>query len=308
MGLFRFSRKTSRPGTPSTHSKQPPGTDEATDYVLEGRRHLTHTSYILPKDIQETHRLDLQHHLLHAALGSNYAAPLSQNISKILDVGCGTGRWGLDMANDFPQAEVTGVDLELSVPGEQSSEATKPDNYVFVPGNILKGLPFEDGLFDFVHQRLLVAGIPTQQWPKVIRELIRVTKPGGWIELVEGGVGFLHPGPEMKRFIQWWNESSAMRGIDASVVGQLDTLLRQADLQAIQKQTLCLPAGEWGGQAGELLAEDMLTGFSGLKGYFHTQLKVSPEQFDATIQALPAEWETQHMEYEFYVIIGQRKP
>ncbi|HET8912224.1 MAG TPA: methyltransferase domain-containing protein [Ktedonobacteraceae bacterium] len=273
--------------------------------MLEDRRHLLDSNYILPKDIQENQRLDLQHHLLKITLGSNYAAPLQADISTILDVGCGTGRWGLDMAEECPQAEVTGLDLELAAPDEQASDASQPDNYIFVQGNVLEGLPFEGGLFDFVHQRLLVTGIPTQQWPKDIQELIRVTKPGGWIEMVEGGTGFINPGPAMQQFIQWWNDASRLRDIDASAVSQLDTLLQQVGLQKVQKKTLCIPAGKWGGPAGELLAEDMLRGFSRLKGFFSNQIQVSTEEFDATIRAMPAEWDTYHMEYEFYVFIGQ---
>jgi hypothetical protein len=59
-----------------------------------------------------------------------------------------------------------------------------PSTCLFVQANILHGLPFPDGQFTSTHQRLLVAAIPALQWPRVIRELVCVTRPGGWIELV----------------------------------------------------------------------------------------------------------------------------
>ncbi|WP_223258176.1 class I SAM-dependent methyltransferase [Thermogemmatispora tikiterensis] len=42
-------------------------------------------------------------------------------------------------------------------------------------------MPFADGHFCYTHQRLLAATIPAQAWPGVVRELVRVTRPGGGI-------------------------------------------------------------------------------------------------------------------------------
>ena len=60
-----------------------------------------------------------------------------------------------------------------------------PDNYVFVQGDVTKGLPFGDNTFDFVHMRLVVMALPATTWLPVVQELHRVTRPGGWIELVD---------------------------------------------------------------------------------------------------------------------------
>ena len=45
---------------------------------LRGRRILTTTPYVLPKDKAEGDRLDLQHHLLKIAAGGLYRAPIRQ--------------------------------------------------------------------------------------------------------------------------------------------------------------------------------------------------------------------------------------
>lgn len=65
----------------------------------------------------------------------------------------------------------------------------------------LKGLPFPDQQFDYVHQRLLVAAIPAANWPEVIHELVRVTRPGGWVELLEVGVTIERASPETTRLL-----------------------------------------------------------------------------------------------------------
>src|SRR5215472_411701 len=61
--------------------------------------------YLLPNDLGESHRLDFQHYALHAYFDTNHFAPLDQPAS-ILDAACGTGRWPVEMAREFPQARV----------------------------------------------------------------------------------------------------------------------------------------------------------------------------------------------------------
>ncbi len=88
------------------------------------------------------------------------------------------GSWSFDMVTDYPHAEIIGIDMSPIQPLQ-----VKPENFIFIQGNIFDGLPFADDSFDFVFQRLLVGAIPKDKWPFVIRELIRVLKPGGYLEV-----------------------------------------------------------------------------------------------------------------------------
>lgn len=111
------------------------------------------------------------------ALHGNYEAPIGTPTS-ILDVGSGTGRWAMEMATEFPLANVIGLDPV--VPSGDDAETPKleldkrPENYAFVQGNVLEGLPFADASFNFVHQRLLIAALPPGRWQWVVSELLRV--------------------------------------------------------------------------------------------------------------------------------------
>ncbi len=216
----------------------------------------------------------------------------------ILDVGCGTGRWVKEMAQSFPDAQIIGFDIELPV-------TSAPSNVRFVQGDLLQGLPFPDGYFDFMHQRLLVAAIPATHWPTVVQELKRVTRPEGWIELTEGGTTFINAGPATKQFLKWWDGASKQRGIDASLMARLDILLRNAGLKQVKMRVLRVPIG-WGERAGVMLATNTHSGWSGLKDIFHTQVGVVSEQFNTTVAALPHEWESYHTEYEYFIAYGQR--
>ncbi|KAG1523060.1 hypothetical protein G6F51_014556 [Rhizopus arrhizus] len=52
-------------------------------------------------------------------------------------------------------------------------------------GNVVQGLSYADNTFDFVDIRFLVLALREDQWPMTIKELARVTKPGGMIQMTE---------------------------------------------------------------------------------------------------------------------------
>ncbi|CAG8751442.1 19777_t:CDS:2, partial [Racocetra fulgida] len=78
-----------------------------------------------------------------------------------------------------------GIDISPMFP-----TGIKPPNLTFHTANVLKGLPFPDDHFDFVYMRFLIIAFTEDEWSTVISELIRVVKPGGWIELMEGNMEF----------------------------------------------------------------------------------------------------------------------
>jgi SAM-dependent methyltransferase len=172
--------------------------------------------------------------------------------------------------------------------------------------NILQGLPFPDGQFDYVHQRLLVAGIPTVQWPEVIRELIRVTRPGGWVELLEVGITIKNAGPATTRLLTWMAEQSRERGVDPSMVSRLGDLLVQAGLHAVETHHIPAPLGAWAGHVGLMLKTDVLRAFDAVKGIYCAQTRMHPEQFDSWVQEATQEWEQRQASYLFHAFYGKR--
>ncbi|KAL8969838.1 MAG: hypothetical protein Q9183_001803 [Haloplaca sp. 2 TL-2023] len=60
---------------------------------------------------QEMDRIDIKHHITKILTGGRlYLAPLG-NPKRILDIGTGTGIWAIEMAEQFPNAQITGIDL-----------------------------------------------------------------------------------------------------------------------------------------------------------------------------------------------------
>ncbi len=106
---------------------------EATAPKVESRTYLADATYLLPKDAQEDQRLNFQHYALYHTFGNHYLAPLSPDVRTILDVGSGTGIWPMDMAKQFPQAHIIGVDLTLT-----SLPQVLPETCVFCQADIFR--------------------------------------------------------------------------------------------------------------------------------------------------------------------------
>lgn len=271
-----------------------------------GRRHRAGIPYVLPTDLAEINRLDFQHYMLRYVLRGNYLTPL-QRPTAILDVGGGTGRWALELATVFPQARVVSLDLSNpTAPGGALAATALPSNLTFQVANVLEGLPFPDGAFDFVHQRLLGFALPQHRWPDAVREIVRVTRPGGWVELVEGRPAVDIQTPALTALHHWVLEFCAQRAIDPLQANRIDTFLRQAGLRNILQRELRLPLGRWGGHTGAMAETDYFSGFAALRPILVTQGLTTGETFDDMMGAARQEIERGRYEWSFYIACGQR--
>ncbi|WP_069802458.1 class I SAM-dependent methyltransferase [Thermogemmatispora onikobensis] len=266
------------------------------------RRYLEEQPYLLPKDLQEVNRLDFQHYVLRAVLRRNYLAPI-QEPRQILDVGCGTGQWASELAREFPQANVIGLDVE-----EAKQQTAPPPNYRFVKGDVLKGLPFPDHSFDFVHQRFLWTALPLAAWPRVVQELVRVTASGGWVELLEPGLEAEPMGPTHRQLDAMIKELAALRGLDGggTVTASLGRYLWEAGLSQVQRQVIQVPFGDWGGRIGSLLALDFREFALALSGAATKRFQLSPQQYQTLVQTMLQECNQLQTKYQFVAAYGQK--
>jgi SAM-dependent methyltransferase len=276
----------------------------ATNRHVGGRLFAPGVPYLLPSDLGENQRLDFQHYMLRFTLKGNYAAPLKAP-RDILDVGCGTGRWAMEMAQQFPSARVIGVDVTSGASGGQPAQP-QPANWSFTPANVLEGLPFPDNSFDFVHQRLLVAAIPAERWPQVVAELARVTRPGGWVELVEAESRLPNAGPGLQASMKWASGFAARRGIDPASASQVGAFLTQAGLAHVNMRTVALPVGDRAGRIGIMAKTDLLAGMTALRGIVISMGLVSESEFDTIYQQAQAELSSGRIVWPFYIAYGQK--
>ncbi|KAI8082848.1 S-adenosyl-L-methionine-dependent methyltransferase [Halteromyces radiatus] len=173
---IRMSQQINTNVTPSFSSQE-----KSESNMYEGRSyHNTDSIYWLPNDNEELDRLIGQHFALKSLFGGNFNTKVLDYMSmedrttKVLDCGCGPGTWIMDVATEYPNIQLTGIDISDVFP-----TSIRPPNVNFCLGNLLERLPFEDNTFDFIHVRLFIAALRKEEWPLALEELFRVLKPGG---------------------------------------------------------------------------------------------------------------------------------
>ncbi|KAG0046376.1 hypothetical protein BGZ83_008447 [Gryganskiella cystojenkinii] len=245
---------------------------------IDGRRHhnTDGAPYILPNDIDEMDRLHLQHYVIRHAFGGNTRAKFDGKVHK--DV--------LDMSTEHTETNFTGIDISAVWPTE-----IRPRNCRFQVVNATQGLPFEDNTFDFVYQRFMIMGYPAESWSFIIQELVRVTKPGGIIELTEIPVVSNANGPELSRVLEILEEGCIAKGLDTKVAKKLDMLLREAGMSEIKSCHASIPVGAWGTKVGQLMRENSAGLWQSLKGWLKELMNMSDAEYEAMIRRIFVEYE-----------------
>jgi len=117
---------------------------------------------------------------------------------RILDAGCGIGRWTIQLIKHFPDAEIIALDHKRRLP--------KLKGIKFIKGSIEK-IPLPNDHFDVV---IISRVLPYVDMERAIKEIDRVTKKDGLIvyELMQVGYYLekLLKGSckRILNFINWW--------------------------------------------------------------------------------------------------------
>ncbi|KAL0952635.1 hypothetical protein HGRIS_006881 [Hohenbuehelia grisea] len=250
--------------------------DEFPSYFAErdGRLFHSHGSspYPLPVDGHEQQRLDAQHVALQRMLGGNYFGPVPAVLAPdanrqrlVLDLGSGTGKWVLEMANEFPHVSFHGLDI---VP---IATRYPPNNVFFEVQDMNEPWRWGDATVDIVHARSISMAVrSTPNGPRTVphttkqvhdfaeiaRKVARVLRPGGLFLSCEWVRGVLvHPNlpydvatyiPAISRFFDMVKDTlDRLRGIEC-LAGQVPQYLHDTGaFGEIMTREECIPLGPW---------------------------------------------------------------
>jgi SAM-dependent methyltransferase len=158
----------------------------------------------------------------------------------VLDIGSGTGALSFAVAAASPASRVTGVDPSAAYVRYAQSRTTG-DRVRFVVGDA-QALQLADGAFDRTLSLLVMNFIPDPA--KAVKEMIRVTRPGGTITAAVWDYG---DGMGMLRV--FWDEAAALdpaaakrdeRHMPLSRRGELGALWRANGLQQVEERALTI--------------------------------------------------------------------
>ncbi|CZT00557.1 related to methyltransferase [Rhynchosporium agropyri] len=171
------------PVRPEHQTNHPP----PPDYIEYGRSYsgFRKGKYMFPIDDNEMDRMDIYHKFFSVARREAlHSTPFIENYDKgprVLDLGCGTGIWAIDMAEKYHHrnVEVKGIDLAVIQP------ARIPPGLVFSQRDIESPWWWcEVDSWDLIHMRMLAGSISS--WQDTYTQIFRHLKPQfGWLEHVE---------------------------------------------------------------------------------------------------------------------------
>ncbi|CAG8656281.1 5909_t:CDS:2, partial [Paraglomus occultum] len=149
--------------------------------------------------------------------------------------------------------------------------------------DILDGLPFPDNTFDFVRQAFVIICMNWQLWKeKVMKELIRVTKPGGYIEIMDIDHEIINPGIISGKIDDCLEEHFRKTGINrASGTDVIETFNEFKDkviVAPIELRTYYY--GKKAGKIGEALLKSIIGAYRAMKIIFIHIMRITEEEFE----------------------------
>ncbi|KAM3472651.1 hypothetical protein MY8738_008765 [Beauveria namnaoensis] len=210
-------------------------------YAVYGKK-----EYGFPMDEKELDRLDVCHTKYLALLKKKlFLSPIGEagNPQRILDLGCGTGAWCIDVADTFPSAVVVGVDKAPTQPD------FVPPNCSFEIDDIEEDWTWKEEIADFIFARDLILSI--RDFPRLIEQSYRHLRPGGWLEL-HCVTGLLHcddgkvpDDSAFQRFSEMLKDSCIKYGTPVDDPTRWKRQFQDCGFEEVTEEVLKMPCGPW---------------------------------------------------------------
>jgi ubiquinone/menaquinone biosynthesis C-methylase UbiE len=193
---------------------------------------------------EEMRRIEIQAHMLTAVMGGVLPEqPDPSRFQSVLDVGCGTGGWLIEVAQTIPTCtRLVGVDVSrtfIEYARAQAEAAGVSDRVEFRIMDALLLLEFRDHTFDLVNHRLASGWLRTWEWPKLLSEYRRVSRRDGIVRITEPDLTWKSNSPALARLTEVLIQALYQAGYlftptSDGVISELARLLRQHGLLEVQ--------------------------------------------------------------------------
>jgi ubiquinone/menaquinone biosynthesis C-methylase UbiE len=215
---------------------------------------------------EEMQRLHMQDQMMNASMGGLLPEQDEpERFQRVLDVGCGTGGWLIELAKAYPRIErLIGIDVNrrmIEFAHAQAEAQGVGDRVEFLVMDALLVLEFPDGFFDLVNQRFGVSYLRTWDWPRLLGEYLRITRPRGVIRVTEDDIPARSDSKALLQLGELALQALYRAGhffhcANDGIIRELEALLRQQELKNVQTRMHALEF-RGGTPQGQLFAEDM---------------------------------------------------
>jgi ubiquinone/menaquinone biosynthesis C-methylase UbiE len=254
--------------------------------------------FIDAETVTEMTRLLAQDTLITRSMGGLFPERTDnlEGMHAILDVACGPGGWVLEAAREYPHIQVTGIDIsERSIQyARASAQARDFSNAHFKVMDALKPLNFPDESFDLVNARTLVGIMTPRTWPELVREMVRVCRPGGTVRLTEFEMPLTNSpaaqqvGNMVLQAMYRVGRLYAPDGHSFTLTPMLGVLLREAGCQNIQEKAHILNFSA-DTEAHEGYTQDLMIGYQLILPFLIQTGVTTKEEFEPLYQEMVGE-------------------
>jgi ubiquinone/menaquinone biosynthesis C-methylase UbiE len=192
----------------------------------------------------ELRRLQVQGQMLTSAMGGVLPEQPDPTIFRsVLDVGCGTGEWLIELAKNVPTiTRLVGVDVSrtyVEYARAQAEAAGVSDRVEFHTMDALLILDFRDHSFDLINHRSGSSWLRTWDWPKLLSEYRRVSHWNGMVRITEPGMAVKSDSPALTRLSNVFVQALYQAGhlfapTGEGLTDELTRLLHQHGVQNVQ--------------------------------------------------------------------------
>jgi ubiquinone/menaquinone biosynthesis C-methylase UbiE len=156
-------------------------------------------------------------------------------------------------------------------------------------------LDFPEFFFDLVNLRCCVGFMRTWDWPKMLSEMLRVTRAGGVVRITDAEAGHTcHASPALTQFSELFQSALFQAGnlfeqAPSGLTAHLASLLGQHGCKTVQTRTYSM-IYQAGTPSRQVFYEDMQRAFQTLRPFILKWSRRSkPDDYDAMCQQALAE-------------------
>lgn len=184
----------------------------------------------------------MMHHIFKLIKdGKLFEASVPKTVQRVLDLGCGTGIWAMDFADEYPSAEVLGIDISPIQPN------LVPPNVKFEIDDIEEEFAHPQP-FDYIHCRYMAYAV--KNWSRLVQQVYNHTASGGTAEFTDYDLTYRSDdGTLDNTTLKAWGDDMPRAG---RMIGRepcpglyLETWMREAGFTNIMHKVYKIPIGPW---------------------------------------------------------------
>ncbi len=246
------------------HARDPQKQEQPNTYVVQDKQ-----------SGEEMERLIVQDKMVTNSMGGVLPEqPDPSLFRRVLDVGCGTGGWLIEMAQQYPAMSLFGVDISnrmIDYARARAESAGVADRVEFLVNDATLMLEFPADFFDLANLRFGVSFLRTWDWPKMLSELQRVTRVGGIVRVTDGMIGSQSMKPALTQLEEmlrcaFYRAGHLFTEGPTGLIDHLERLLIQHGCEHVQTKSYAVESHA-GTEEGEAFFKDMSLAYRTVRPY-----------------------------------------